>query len=322
MEYASKKMDVNSMEEQQKEQHESVIEGQQAQSQETPEKAPPQTLKEAPMAPEEQPSPKDSGTQKTAPHQEIPKEMPLLSVRDLTKSFKNKLAVDRVSFDVYPGECCGIVGPNGAGKTTLIRSICTLLKFEQGQVFIGGYNIRQNPVAAKKLLGYVAEVPVPYERLTVWEHISFIARAYFMRNWQQEAVALMEEFDLTEKRDEFVKYLSKGQKQKLTIICALIHHPKLLLLDEPLIGIDARGARALKNHITALCDAGGAVFLSAHMLHFVEALCDRVMVMDRANVVVEGSMVELREKYFSKGDLEDLVIQLTGPGDTGARKVS
>ena len=239
--------------------------------------------------------------------------MPLLSVRNLTKRFKNMTAVDRLSFTVNPGECYGIVGPNGAGKTTLIRSITTLLKFEGGVVEIGGHDIRKEPVEAKKLLGYVAEVPVPYERLTVWEHVSFIARAYFMENWQDDATRMLGEFDLVEKRDEFVKYLSKGQKQKLTIICALIHKPKLLLLDEPLIGIDARGARALKSHIQRLTTSGGAVLLSAHMLHFVETLCDKIMVMNRARMVAEGSLQELKEKYFAKGDLEELVIQLTAP---------
>jgi len=237
----------------------------------------------------------------------------MLSVNKLTKRFKTVTAVDRVSFQVQPGECYGIVGPNGAGKTTLIRSICTLLKFEGGIVEIGGHDIREKPVEAKKLLSYVAELPVPYDRLTVWEHVSFIARAYFMKNWQKDAEQLLDEFDLTEKRDEFVKYLSKGQKQKLTIICALIHKPKLLLLDEPLIGIDAKGARALKNHIKRVCAEGGSVLLSAHMLHFVETLCDRIMVMEKAKMVAEGSLEELKERYFSKGDLEDLVIRITAP---------
>ena len=247
--------------------------------------------------------------------------MPILRVKNLTKRFKKLTAVNDVSFDIEPGQCFGIVGPNGAGKTTLIRSITTLLKFEEGSVEIEGHDSWKEPVEIKKRIGYVAEVPVPYERLTVWEHVSFIARAYFMRDWQKEAEELLNEFDLTEKRDEFVKYLSKGQKQKVTIICALIHHPRLLLLDEPLIGIDARGARALKNHIKRICDTGGAVLLSAHMLSLVEVLCDTIMVMDKGKKIAMGTLEELKQEYFMKGDLEDLVIKITSHDFTEQRAV-
>ena len=236
---------------------------------------------------------------------------PLLNVRNLTKEFGKKTAISDLSLEVFPGECVGIVGPNGAGKTTLIRTICTLLYFKKGHIEVGGYDIKEYPVEAKRILGYVAEVPNPYELLTVWEHISFIARAYGMRGWENDAEIMIDEFDLREKRDEFVKYLSKGQKQKLSIICAFIHRPRLLLLDEPIIGIDARGVRALKVRIHGLLKEGGSVVISAHMLHFVEDMASRIMIIDEGRIVARGTLKELKEQYFTEGDLEDLVIRIT-----------
>jgi len=244
-------------------------------------------------------------------HSNAPSLPPLLKVDNLTKTFGKKVAVDNLSLEVRPGECLGVVGPNGAGKTTLIRTICTLLYFKDGTIEIGGYNIRKDSLEAKRLLGYVAEVPNPYELLTVWEHISFIARAYGMRGWEQLAEQMIEEFDLLDKRDEFVRYLSKGQKQKVSIICAFIHKPRLLMLDEPVIGIDAKGVRALKKRIRELLDGGGAVLISAHMLQFVEDVATRIMILDEGKSVAEGTLDELKDRYFADGNLEDLVIRIT-----------
>ncbi len=236
---------------------------------------------------------------------------PLLRVEGLSRSYGNVLAVNDVSLQIHPGECLGVVGPNGAGKTTLIRTICTLLYYETGRIEIGGHDIKKEPVKAKALFGYVAEVPNPYELLTVWEHISFIARAYGMRQWREEAEKMIQEFDLGDKRDEFVKYLSKGQKQKLSIICAFIHKPRLLLLDEPIIGIDAKGVRALRERIRGLMNDGGAVLISAHMLHFIEDIASRIMIMDEGKMVAGGTLQELQKQYLEGGDLEDLVIRIT-----------
>jgi len=235
----------------------------------------------------------------------------LLKVDHLTKRFGDKVAVENLSLSLKGGECLGIVGPNGAGKTTLIRTICTLLYFDQGTIEVGGHDIKKEPVEAKALFGYVAEVPNPYDLLTVWEHISFIARAYGMRNWQDDGERMIEEFDLRDKGGEFVKYLSKGQKQKLTIICALIHKPRLLLLDEPIIGIDAKGVRALKLRIRRMLDQGCAVIISAHMLHFIEDMATRIMIIDKSRMMAQGTMEELKSRYFTDGSLEDLVIKIT-----------
>jgi len=189
---------------------------------------------------------------------------------------------------------------------------------QHGTIEVGGHNIKEEPVEAKRLFGYVAEVPNPYELLTVWEHVSFIARAYGMRNWQRDAEKMLDEFDLDEKRNEFVKYLSKGQKQKVSIICAFIHKPRLLLLDEPIIGIDAKGVRALKVRIWKLLEDKGAVLVSAHMLQFVEDIASRIMIIDEGKIVAHGTLPELKEKYFKEGNLEDIVIKITdGEGDAG-----
>jgi len=239
---------------------------------------------------------------------------PMLEVRGLSKRFGKVQAVDDFDITVNPGEIVGLIGPNGAGKTTLIRSVCDILKMDAGNVRVGGFSLASEPVDCKRLFAYVPEVPYPYEYLTVWEHVTFIARAYSMQDWEPYAEELIAAFDLDEKRDELVTTLSKGQKQKLTIVCGFIHVPKLYMLDEPLIGIDPRGARALKDRlVTGAREEGLAVLLSSHMLDLVEKLADRVVIMNKGRKLAEGTLEDLKAQTRETGDatLEDAFLSIT-----------
>lgn len=237
----------------------------------------------------------------------------MLSVNRLSKRFDKVQAVDNFSFKLKPGEILGLVGPNGAGKTTLIRCICGILQIDSGSVKIKGYDLVKDGPLARGRLGYVAEVPYPYEFLTVWEHVMFIARAYSIDNWEHRAEIMLEKFDLVEKKDELVMTLSKGMKQKLTIICTYIHNPDILLLDEPIIGIDPKGVRYLKDLVRKSAKEGRAVLISSHMLDLIEKLCNRVIIMDKGKKLIDGRMAYLyrQARLGLDASFEDTFIKIT-----------
>ncbi len=238
----------------------------------------------------------------------------MLEVKGLSKAFGKVQAVDGFDLQVAPGEIVGLIGPNGAGKTTLIRCASDILRLDAGEIRMGGHSMAGDPVACKRLFAYVPEVPYPYEYLTVYEHMTFLARVYSMRDWEPYAEELLDAFDLTEKRDELVTTLSKGQKQKLTIICGFIHTPRLFMLDEPLIGIDPKGARALKQRLVhGAREEGLAVLLSSHMLDLVEKLADRVVIMNKGRKLAEGTIAELKAQAHETDNatLEDTFIAIT-----------
>ena len=168
----------------------------------------------------------------------------MLKVRNLSKRFDKVQAVDNVSFEVEPGEIAVLLGPNGAGKTTTIKSIAGLLRFE-GQILIN--SIKNKEVEAKRVFGYIPESPSFYENLTVWEHLEFIARAYSLRDWEDDAGRLLARFEMDDKKDKLGKELSKGMQQKLSICCALLIKPKMVMFDEPMIGLDPTAIKELKS---------------------------------------------------------------------------
>lgn len=242
----------------------------------------------------------------------------MLTVKGLKKSFRTNKAVDDVSFKMDRGEILGLVGPNGAGKTTLIRCICSILKMDKGRVTIIGKDLYRDAPGSRRPMAYVPEIPYPYDYLTVHEHIEFIARAYSIEDWKEEAEDLLKRFDLWKKKDDLVHTLSKGQKQKLTIVCAAIHHPRVILLDEPLIGIDPKGARALKDLVRQWAKEKRCVLLSSHMLGLVEALCHRILIMDDGKIVARGTIDELRARARMGEDasFEDTFISITEGEET------
>jgi ABC-2 type transport system ATP-binding protein len=235
----------------------------------------------------------------------------LLQITRLTKSFGRMQAVRDLSFSVSGGEIVGLLGPNGAGKTTTIRCIASLLRPTTGQVGIGGFDLETHAEEAKRLLAYVPELPNPYEMLTVWEHLRFIAAAYDAEDQMVRGEAVLKRLDLWEKRGELGANLSKGMKQKLACACAFIHRAKVFCFDEPLIGLDPKGIRELKEMLREARDAGAAVLVSTHMLDTAERLCDRVIIMDRGAVIEQGTMDELHARMKMGATLEEMFLQLT-----------
>jgi ABC-2 type transport system ATP-binding protein len=229
----------------------------------------------------------------------------MLIIRNLTKQYDQTLAVNNVSFTVKNGEATVLLGPNGAGKSTTIKCIAGLLNYE-GEIDICGYTNKS--MQAKKLMGYVPETPALYDMLTVKEHLEFIAHAYSLRNFQFKMDALIERFDLADKRDKLGKELSKGMQQKVSICCALLIEPEVIFFDEPLIGLDPKAIKELKKVITELKDKGCSILFSTHIIDSIDELWDNALIMGSGRVLVAKS----REEFEAAGErLEDVFFQVT-----------
>lgn len=242
--------------------------------------------------------------------------LPPLLVRGLTKRYEAHLAVDDLSFEVHPREILGLVGPNGAGKTTTLRSIAGILPIQHGRVLVAGHDVATDEAAAKSQLAWVPDDPQPFDALTVREHLVFTARLYGVNGWRAKAEALLERFDLVEKGDALGGELSRGMRQKLAICCAWLSEPRVVLLDEPLSGLDPRGIRAAREAIRQLADTGVAVILSSHLLELIEALADRLLIMDRGRRVFVGTLDEARSTLATGArSLEEVFMAVTEGGD-------
>ena len=238
----------------------------------------------------------------------------MLKVTGLVKYYKKTLAVDNVSFEVRNGEIVGLLGPNGAGKTTTLRCVTGIVQPNEGTIEVDGIDLAKNEAEAKRHIAFVPEVPTPYEMLTVIEHLRFTAMAYgTLDGFEERADKLLDLFELNQQRDDFVLSLSKGMKQKLAIACAFIHKAEVLLFDEPLIGIDPKGARELKDLIAQAKEDNNSILISTHMLDTAEKLCDRIIILQHGIIVAEGTMDELHEraKMGEDATLEDLFLRLT-----------
>lgn len=234
----------------------------------------------------------------------------MLKVEQLHKTYKKIPAVDGISFTVNKGEIVGILGPNGAGKSTTIKCICGLIRQGGGQITIDG--LQHKSPKARALMGYVPEVPEIYELLTVWEHLTFVAKLYRLNQWESRAKAYVERFELTDKLNELGQELSKGMKQKLSIIMALLIEPKVLLFDEPMIGLDPMAIRETKRIMREMADEGCAVLVSTHLLDTIEALCDDVLVLKNGKIIAQGSPTELKIQMGTEdATLEEVFLQVT-----------
>ena len=229
----------------------------------------------------------------------------MINVSHLTKKYYRFIANNNLSFIVQDGEIAVLAGPNGAGKSTAIKCIAGLLRFE-GEIEIAGYSNKS--IEAKRILGYVPEIPAPFELLTVWEHMEFIARAYRLEHWQERAEMLIRRMELDDKRDKMGKELSKGMQQKISICCALLIEPKVVLFDEPFVGLDPHAIKELKAMLFELKAKGVTVIISTHMLETVEEFWDKILIMMNGRVEAE------RERRFVKQsgeNLEELFFKIT-----------
>lgn len=238
----------------------------------------------------------------------------MIEIRDLTKKYGDFTAVDRLSLTVPRGEVFGFLGPNGAGKTTTIRVMAGLSLPTSGTVEIGGIDVIQNPVPAKAIVGYVPDRPYLYEKLTGRELLQFVANLY-RREWsdcETRSLDLLRWFGLGDWIDARIENLSHGMKQKLVITAALVHDPAVLIIDEPMVGLDALAQRQVKQLFRRLAGEKKTVFLTTHTMSIAEAVCDRVGILHRGRIAAIGSVDEVKSAAGSPGSpLEDIFLELT-----------
>ena len=242
----------------------------------------------------------------------------MIEVEKYTKLYGEIIAVNDLSFAVPSGEVLGLVGPNGAGKTTTLRALAGILQPTSGRIRIAGIDLKTQPVHAKAKLAFIPDEPQLFDYLTVTEHLQFVARLYGVHDAAPRIPVLLEELELTPKRDALPPELSRGMKQKLAIACGLLHQPSVVLLDEPLTGLDPVGIRRMKETITQRARDGAAVILSSHLLHLVEELCTRILVIRRGQAVAFGTIAEIVVAHpeLAGHSLEEVFIALTGDGTT------
>ena len=232
----------------------------------------------------------------------------MLLIRHLTKRYGEKKAVDDLSLHIAPGEIYGFIGHNGAGKTTTLRSVAGILQFDEGEITIAGHSIRTEPLACKRMFAYIPDNPDLYEFMTGWQYLDFIADIFGVdaptRVQRVEQYAAL--FELTDDLPQPIATYSHGMKQKLAIISAWLHEPKLILMDEPFVGLDPKASHLLKGMMRQVCDAGGAIFFSTHVLEVAEKLCDKVAIIKGGRLIRSGTMEDVR------GDdtLEDVFLEL------------
>ena len=245
----------------------------------------------------------------------------MLEVKNVTKRYGKNLACDDVSFTLEPGSLTVLLGPNGAGKSTIIKSIIGFLKY-QGNITVNGIN--NKTTEARKYLGYIPELPSLYPTLTVIEHMEFIARAYKLTDYKDRIEMLLKRFELDDKKKKFGDELSKGMQQKLNLCLGLLPDPDIILLDEPMLGLDPHAIKELKNYIEEMREAGKTMLISTHIIDSVDMLWDRTIIMQdgkiRANVTrneIEGSGKSLEDLFFevTEGIEKDSVSSKTEPGE-------
>jgi len=243
----------------------------------------------------------------------------MLQVDCISKSFGEVRALSSVSFSVAAGEIVGLLGPNGAGKTTTMRAVLGLIPADSGEIRLFGRNVNFDPEEAKRISGYVPESPALYEFLTAAEYLDFVADMYGLdRATRSERIRqYLSAFELAGHENSLISGYSQGMKQKVAVIAALCHHPKLLILDEPLNGLDPRSARITKDLLRSLTSHERvAILFSTHVLEIAQAICDRIVILDRGRVLASGTVAAIRERAGLTGrDLEEVFLELTGTGD-------
>lgn len=234
----------------------------------------------------------------------------VLEVRDLTKTYGDKMAVDGLSLTVAPGEIHGFIGHNGSGKTTTIRAVVGVMAFDFGEVLIDGLSVREKPVACKARAAYIPDNPDLYEYVTGIQYLSYLADIFrvSVADREERIVALAGDFGIMDSLGNLIGSYSHGMRQKLALIGAFLHDPRLLVLDEPFVGLDPQASYRLKELMRDLCDRGSAIFFSTHVLDVAEKLCDRVTIIKQGRLVASGTVGEVR----GSGSLEDAFLEVIG----------
>jgi ABC-2 type transport system ATP-binding protein len=242
--------------------------------------------------------------------------VPLIETNNLVKKYGDKLAVDDVSFQVQAGEIFGFLGPNGAGKTTTIKMIVGLLRPTTGLVRVAGFDVVAQPVQAKAACGYVPDEPNLYAKLTGRELLRFVGDLYGLDKAQaaHRSEELLRLFGLSEAADDTTDSYSHGMQQKTSLAAALVHDPKVLILDEPTVGLDPKSARLIKDLLRQIADRGAAIMLSTHILEIAQNMCDRIGIINQGKLIAVGTMDQLRHAEGGQGEssLEDIFLSLTG----------
>ena len=234
----------------------------------------------------------------------------MLKINHLTKTYGGKKAVDDLNIHINPGEIYGFIGHNGAGKTTTLKSVVGILRFDQGEILIDGKSVQTDPLACKREIAYIPDNPDLYDYMTGIKYLNFIADVFGVsaQDRQTRIRKYADLFELTEDLAQPIAAYSHGMKQKLTIIAAWLHQPKLIIMDEPFVGLDPKASHLLKGMMREVCDAGGAIFFSTHVLEVAEKLCDKVAIIKGGKLIRSGTMEEV------KGDdsLEEVFLELEG----------
>ena len=237
----------------------------------------------------------------------------MLDIQHLTKTYGEKKAVDDLTLHIAPGEIYGFIGHNGAGKTTTLKSVVGILQFDQGEITIDGRSIKADPLGCKREMAYIPDNPDLYDYMTGIKYLNFIADVFGVdaQTRQARIRTYADAFELTGDLAQPIAAYSHGMKQKLSIIAAWLHDPKVIIMDEPFVGLDPKAAHLLKGMMREVCDNGGAIFFSTHVLEVAEKLCDRVAILRKGQLVREGAMEEVR------GDdtLEEVFLELEDTGE-------
>ena len=246
-----------------------------------------------------------------------------ISVQHLRRTYGTFTAVDDLSFEVRRGEIVGLIGPNGAGKTTTLRTLAGILKPTAGRIVVDGHDLATAPIEAKRQLAFMPDEPHLFEYLTVAEHLRLVARLYTVADFDRRARALIAELELTGKEEALPGELSRGMRQKVVIACGLVRDASVLLFDEPLTGLDPIGIRRMRDTITRRARQGAAVVLSSHLLHLVEEVCTRVIIMAKGRKVADGTVKDLAERAelaTADSNLEQIFLEITGHGPQFVRE--
>ncbi len=238
----------------------------------------------------------------------------MIQVETLTKLYGEFVAVKDLSFSVGAGEVLGLVGPNGAGKTTTLRCLSGIIPPTRGTVRICGHDLVGDPISAKRQLALFTDEPRLFEYLTVSQHLAFTARIYRVSHYQSLAAQLLQELELTEKKDALPGELSRGMKQKLAIACGLLHAPKVIYFDEPLTGLDPLGIRRMKDSILRRARDGAAIIISSHLLHLVEEICSHILILKNGSMIIHGTIQEITRRFSehpADSNLEEVFFRAT-----------